>query len=406
MMKNPTKPLSPRERRRRRTRRIRVISVIALLGLIAAWIYGYTASASDVKPLLPDVLPGAEHFQQSGQLFVGYTPDDNIVGYAATSQAMGYGGPVQMLVGVDPAGAVIGVQVIEHKETPGFFRLLPRNRFFDQFLGMDYSNPYRLGEDIDVASGATLSSEAVAASIHAAVREIATSELDKDVAPRSKPVQFGVPEFSLIALYAVGYFAHQMKNKNLQKKIRWLSLLAGAIILGFIFNKPLTMANITSLVAGFWPSWRTNLYWYLLLGGIFFVTTTQSKNPYCHWFCPFGSVQEILGALTDAKPFRPRQYHTLLLWFQRGLAYLALLLGLALRMPGAASPEPFGALFNLTGTWPQFALLVIVLLTSLIVYRPFCNYLCPLEPVDDFISEGRKWILELWRNLRNQLLEK
>ena len=387
-------------------RRIRVISAVALLGLIAAWIYGYTASASDIRPLLPDVLPGAEQFQQKGQLFVGYGPDEEVVGYAATSQSMGYGGPVSMLVGVDPAGEVIGVQVVEHKETPGFFRLLPRNRYFKQFPGMDYSDSFRLGDDIDVASGATLSSEAVAASIHAAVRKIAATELDKDVAPRPKPIQFGVPEISLIALYAAGYFAHQMKNKDLQKKIRWLTLLAGAIILGFIFNKPLTMANITSLIAGFWPNWQNNLYWYLLLGGIFFVTTTQSKNPYCHWFCPFGSVQEILGSLTDVKPFRPRSYHRLLLWFQRGIAYTALALGLALRMPGAASPEPFGALFNLTGTWPQFALLVIVLLTSLIVYRPFCNYLCPIAPVDDFITEVRKWIVELWRNIRKQKLEK
>lgn len=393
------------DKRRARIHKRRIISAIALMVLIAAWLYGYYAQNADVEPYLSNVIPGAESFQSQGNVFVGYGDHGQIMGYAASSKSMGYGGPVSMLVGLNPAGEVIGVQVIEHKETSGFFRLLPQNRYFKQFLGKDYTQPFQLSEDLDAVSGATLSSEAVAAAIRSSVRDIATSKLNEEIPPHPRPVQFGVPEITLIVLYIIGYFAHQMKNKSAQKKIRWVTMLAGAIILGFISNKPLTLANITSFLAGFWPDWHTNLYWYLLLGGILFVTTAQSKNPYCHWFCPFGAVQELLASLTDAKPFRPRKYHYLLLWLQRGVAYGALVLGLALRMPSATSPEPFGALFHLTGSWPQFVLLVVVLLTSLIIFRPFCSYLCPLAPVVDYIGDIRRWIFELWREKVAPLLK-
>jgi len=134
-----------------------------------------------------------------------------------------------------------------------------------------------------------------------------------------------------------------------------------------------------------------------------FVTTTQSKNPYCYWFCPFGAVQECLAALTGAKPYRPSRLSTILKWVQRGLAFLAVLLGLALRRPGVAGYEPFATLFDLSGTTVQWILLIVVVLASLIIYRPFCSYLCPLDPVVDFIAEMRRWGQEVWQRWRTRL---
>jgi polyferredoxin len=67
---------------------------------------------------------------------------------------------------------------------------------------------------------------------------------------------------------------------------------------------------------------------------------------------------------------------------------------LAFRQPAAASYEPFGTLFDLTGSWPQWVLLVLVLLASLVIHRPFCNYLCPLDPVVGYIGEIRRWVKE------------
>jgi polyferredoxin len=65
-----------------------------------------------------------------------------------------------------------------------------------------------------------------------------------------------------------------------------------------------------------------------------------------------------------------------------------------------ATYEPFETIFDLSGTTVQWILLIIVVLASFIIYRPFCSYLCPLDPVVDFIAEMRRWVQEVWLRWR------
>jgi NosR/NirI family nitrous oxide reductase transcriptional regulator len=379
----------------------RLLAVAAIAVLMAAWVYGWANSGRDVAPLVSQVLPGVTQTERSNGLFAGYRTDDagerTLVGYAGVGEAPGYGGPVRMLVGVNPAGDIIGVQVVETRETPGFFRLLPRTDFFGMFLNRSVSEPLRLGQDIDAVSGATLSSEGVAAAVRQAASQVATDELNMSVPAQPFHLKFGIPEITLLGLYIVGYFGHRSRSRAWKTWLRRATLASGAVVLGFLYNKPWTLANVISLLSGYWPDWHNNLYWFLLIGGILFVTTAQGKNPYCSWFCPFGAVQEGIAKLTDAKLYRPRALHRPLQWLQRGLAFGAIAAGLALRQPGAVSYEPFGALFDFQGESLLFLLLALVLLSSLLIYRPFCSYLCPLDPVVDLIGEGRRWSKELWR---------
>jgi hypothetical protein len=397
-------------RRSRERRRQHLVTLAALLILVAAWLFGRAGAQTDDSPYVRDVLPGAEHIESRADgLYVGYNTDDSgaqvIVGYAMTGTATGYGGPLALMVGTDPSGSIVGVQIIDHRETPNFFNQLNRAGYYDQFNGETYDNLMVVGSDIDGVSGATLSSEAVAQSIRSAVRGIGANAIDGAVLPPlPQAVKFGVPEVTLIALFTVSFFLHRLKRRPTLKKYgRWAVLLTGMVMLGFVLNKPFTLANVITLLSGYWPDWHNNLYWFLLLGGIFLVTTVQGKNPYCSWFCPFGATQELLGSLTGAKLYQPRVLYSKLRWLQRGLSFTAIVLGLALRQPGAASYEPFGTLFDLKGSWPQWLLLALVLFGSLIVSRPFCNYLCPLDPVVDYIGEFRKFGKNLWqqRNRRS-----
>lgn len=389
----------------RRDRRLeRILALVALAGLLVSWLFGYFQSSNNTAAKVPTVLPGAERIERRGDVYFGYTEGSTsgeLVGYAGTGQATGYAGPIDVLVGVDRAGAIIGVAILEHRETPGFFRRLPEVGFFRQFLGKDYRSDLRLAQDLDAASGATVSSAAVARAVREEARALAAGPIGAQVPPSREPVQFGAPEALLIALYLVGYFGHRSKLPNAKRWIRRATLIAGVVGLGFLYNKPLTLANVVSLFAGYWPDWHTHLYWFLLLGGILLVTTAQGKNPYCSWFCPFGAVQEGLGRIGGAKVFRPRRWHQRLKWLQRGLALGAILLGLALRQPGAVSFEPFGTLFDFTGSTAQWILLVVVLLASLVVVRPFCNYLCPLDPVVEYVGEGRRWAQTTIRKVRS-----
>lgn len=395
-MTNSTKVLGLQKNKRLVLPRQLLIGSILLA--VIAWLFGHFSNDTNVLPSVPDVIPGATRVEQRGNLFIGVDPQGNILGYAATGQGQGYAGPIEMLVGVDVNGEITGVKIIVQRETPGFFRLILENEFVSQFVGLQYQDPLRLNSDLDAVSGATVSAEGIATSIRQAVRLIANDGLDSPLPEEKQPIKFGIPEITLIGLYVAGYFGHKHKSSIWKKRIRWGTLLVGMIVLGFIYTAPFTISQVISLLSGFWPDWHNNLYWYLLIGGILFVTTVDAKNPYCSWFCPFGAVQECLAQITGAKFYRPRRWSEFFTWLQRGLAFSAVLLGLALRRPGIAGYEPFATLFDFRGTTYEVVFLVLIILASLLVYRPFCNYLCPLDPVYDFIAEGRRWIREVWKN--------
>lgn len=374
-----------------------IVLGVSIFLAVAAWIIGYFSNGTDIISLVPNVVPGVSRVETQGELYVGFDTENTIVGYAAVEESQGYAGPILMLVGVNLAGDITGVQIVSKHETPGFFRLIETSGFIGQYSNLQYNDPMQIGQDIDAVSGATVSSDAIALSVREATHVIASDGLSAPLPPEKRPIKFGIPELTLIGLYAAGYFGHKHRNRIWKRRIRWGTLLVGMVVVGFIYTAPFTIAQVIALLSGYWPDWHNNLYWYILIGGILFVTTVDSKNPYCHWFCPFGAFQECLAQISGAKAYRPRGWSNFFTWLQRGLAFAAVLMGLLLRQPGVASYEPFATLFDLRGTSLEWILLALVTIASLLIYRPFCNYLCPLDPVYDFIAESRRWIREAWK---------
>jgi NosR/NirI family nitrous oxide reductase transcriptional regulator len=400
----PASPIQPARKKSLTLPRLVLIISVALT--VMAWLVGYFSSGSSVEVFVPDVLAGAVRVETRGSLFIGYRADGGIVGYAASGKSQGYGGPLEMLVGLDPEGEIIGVKLISQRETPGFFRLILAKDFFKQYSGKNFRDSLQLNQDLDAVSGATVSSEGIAASARDAIRLIAQQGLNKPLPAEARSIRFGIPEITLLGLYAAGYFGHKYSAGVWKRRVRWGTLLTGMIVLGFIYTAPLTIAQIIALLSGYWPDWHNNLYWYLLIGGILFVTTVDAKNPYCSWFCPFGAFQECLAQITNAKPYRSRRWGVFFTWLQRGLAFAAVLIGLALRRPGVAGYEPFATLFDFRGNLVEVVFLLVVIVASLMMYRPFCNYLCPLDPVYDFIAESRRWLREGWQVWKKKTTKK
>lgn len=371
--------------------------VATVVIVLAAWVYGYFVNGTDVAPLVPDVIPGTAQVGIENGLFVGRDEAGHVLGYAAVGEAPGYAGPIEVLVGVDLSGTILGVVIVKQRESPGFFRLVENRDFAAQYASKAVTDPLQLGGDLDAVTGATVSAEGVAMSVKTAVSQIAANGLNVTLPPEKRPIKFGLPEIILLLLFLSGYIGHKLRNQAWKRRVRWGTLITGMVLLGFVYIAPFTITMVISLLSGYWPDWHNNLYWYFLLGGIIFVTTVDAKNPYCHWFCPFGAFQECLATVTGAKVFRPRDWNDGLKWLQRGLSLGAIVLGLALRRPGVAGYEPFGTLFDFRGTAVAWIFLVLIILASLVVNRPFCNYLCPLDPVVDFIAAGRRWVREGWQ---------
>lgn len=383
----------------KRRKRERIFAIISLVVIIGAWIIGGILAESDLLPAVELAMPMAGHFERMDNgLYAAYADADQPapLGFVAIADANGYGGPLTLAVAVDPEGTILGMVVADHKETPSWLKRVLDAGFLEKLMGKPYSDSFRLGQDVDVITGATYTSRAMAEAALKGSRVVA-AHLDIPVEQTPPPkIVFGVPEIALIALYAAGFLS-QRRTFQYKKQLRWATLLTGMVLLGFIYNKPLTLSMVNQALLGYWPQWQTNLYWFLLIGGILFVFTVDNKNPYCEFFCPFGAAQECMGVIGGAKNRSPgRSSREFWKWVHRGLVWVAIIIALVFRNPGISSYEIFGTLFKLVGNNYQFILLGLVLIVSLFVKRPWCNYLCPLHPVEEFIRVIRRWIKELW----------
>jgi NosR/NirI family nitrous oxide reductase transcriptional regulator len=381
----------------------RILAVLALIILVCAWFAGTFRAQTDLHPFLKQAMPEADHFTpSSGGNYTAWkdSNEKESIGYVAVGSGYGYGGDLQLAVALALDGSIKGLAVVNHKETAAFFKRVLRRGVLDDLRGKTFSDPFVLDQDVDSITGATYSTKALADAARNASRRVASKNLGYTVAPEPAPkIRFGIPEAFLAGLFLFGIVG-RLRRFKYKKTARWISMLTGLFVLGFVFNKPLTLVLINRMLLGFWPQWQLHLYSYILLAGIVFITFVDNKNPYCEWFCPFGSAQECLAVIGGGKKRPPKNVHTALRWFQRALALGAIVTALLYRNPSISSYEVFGAFFHLIGTNFHFVLLGIVLVGALFIRRPWCSYLCPLRPVTDFIRLVRNWIRDLRTKLR------
>lgn len=153
-------------------------------------------------------------------------------------------------------------------------------------------------------------------------------------------------------------------------------------------------------------NYRMSLY---IIGFLFFVGTLLGRGV-CGFLCPFGFVQELLYKIPFVKKIRKIPGEKLL----RKIKYLILavfvilLSFIATDVTGKTAPyfckficpvgtleggiplvllndglrAACGFLFN----W-KLIILIVVILGSIIIYRPFCRYLCPLGAIYGFFNK-------------------
>jgi polyferredoxin len=149
-------------------------------------------------------------------------------------------------------------------------------------------------------------------------------------------------------------------------------------------------------MSGYFPSVLYELYYYILLFGSIIILFLTKKNIYCSSVCPFGSVQDVLAKVGNAKIFRPVLYKRLRL-SRDFIVLVALLLSLAFNNPVLVQYEVFGAFFQLTANAIIFGILIIVIILSLFIKRPWCNYMCPVDTGFEFIKQIRRTTDMPWK---------
>lgn len=91
------------------------------------------------------------------------------VGWCVFVKPKGYGGTVEMMVGISPEGAVCGISIVSHAETPNLGTKVVENKnYLDSYL--DKTEPMNFGDGVEAVSGATRSSKAVRDGVNAALK--------------------------------------------------------------------------------------------------------------------------------------------------------------------------------------------------------------------------------------------
>jgi len=127
--------------------------------------------------------PAVENFESkaedNGDTFdLIYDSAGNTLGVMGTIRQKGYGSLITYNLAVDKDGKILGLRIVSHTETPGIGDIITRESFLNQFLDKSHQDPLQPGDDVDLVSGATVSTGAVIGSVRRSVSHIATTFLD------------------------------------------------------------------------------------------------------------------------------------------------------------------------------------------------------------------------------------
>lgn len=164
-----------------------VISVVSGLAL-AATFQGLSskldqAKVNEERDALTSVITNAADFSKAtndGEVYyIAKDASGATVGFVFRKGATGYGGPVVTLVGVDLAGKVEGIRIVDaSSETPGLGYKCTEKPWQAQFKGIDLATTPRskdgyAANGLHAITGSTFTSMAVANNIYDALTEFA-----------------------------------------------------------------------------------------------------------------------------------------------------------------------------------------------------------------------------------------
>ena len=160
-----------------------LLLIAAIVGALLAGVNSVTApiiaqlNYEKTQAAINAVLPG-------GGEEIAFTDDTGMVvkvykseaGYAVQVQPAGFDGTIDMMVGIDHNGEILGISIISHTETAGLGAVAAAKTsageaFRNQFVGESGSvgTSKRGTGDLNAITGATITSEAVCTGVNAAL---------------------------------------------------------------------------------------------------------------------------------------------------------------------------------------------------------------------------------------------
>ncbi len=142
--------------------------------------------------VIPEIVPGADVAQTAeltvtgrdgrpARVYRAHDAEGQLAGWVLPAAGLGFADRIDLLVGLDPElNTITGMYVLDQKETPGLGNFISSEPFRSQFAGKSAEDPLLVikgdptagRNEIRALSGATISSESVAAIIDSAIENL------------------------------------------------------------------------------------------------------------------------------------------------------------------------------------------------------------------------------------------
>ncbi len=342
--------------------RVKYVINIAIIALM----FGAVAITRDGRILGDDVAvhddvmeqiaPDVESMTKDGARVINSTSlAKDIVGFAGLT-------PVNVYI---KEGVVTKVEALKNDETPSYFSKVLRSGFLDKWVGHTLIEAADL--EVDVVSGATYSSRALAMNINRAVAYGASVE------PRDEAVFNLLDTKTILGLVVIliGVILTFIKSKN--KSLEMVYMVLNVVVLGVWCGSFLSLAQVVSWMSnGFNMSLPIALLLVVVLAPIF-----GRRGSYCTMHCPLGSAQELLSKLPVRKVKIIPEVHKRL----SRVRYAIFMLLMFMMWIGAGFEIMNYELFSvfMVGSASTVVLVLggVFLVLSLFVRRPYCRFVCP-----------------------------
>lgn len=376
----------------------------AAAGKLRPSLPGYAAQALAGELKIEQLSATIDDNSERTNYYNVYDSNEQLAGYVFSSedlarQIRGFGGKINLAIYVDTAGKLIDFHIIRSNESPSYLEMLTQWRELLNGRVLFSPGPF---DDVDVVTGATVSSEAIMAALQTSGHKFTTQILGRTIQTKEKTRSYNFSDttgiylitacvLTLIVVYYGGFWTRLI--------VLCLNLIAGGIILNAQYSSEqiATALSLHAPAAGLSGA-------FILLAGIPLLVIFFG-NIYCGYVCPFGAAQELISFVVPGKfkPLLKKEEMRKARSVKYIILFIIIVAFFVSRNRTTLAIDPLISIFNLRSLTLSKAsimgyefqslmpLLVVAALAGSVFYTRFwCRYLCP---VGAFLSLFNKAVL-------------
>lgn len=352
-----------------------LLAGVTILALIAGGIVRFSGPTDERTPLA-GLAPGVRFAEKTGEPPL-YRSDQGLIAfnsYDIVPEVRGYAGPIKVLVSLRPDGVIAGVKILEHGETKNYVHYMEERGYLEQFAGKSITSGFMVDKDIDGISRATVSVEALAATVRESSRRAAAAAFGLQV-PEAVPAAQGRGWLLIAALFLIAGAVYVVTGRR-KSFDRWrdVVLAAGILVVGAVLSAPFSILHLYNLLL-LKPSSSVALM--TMVVGVC-LSLIAAGRFYCGWICPFGALAEFIGRLRVRKWVVAPEQERRLRMLKYGLLGIATAAALTGGKAEYGNYEAYVTLFSLHGSAIGWAVTALSLAANPWIPRFWCRYLCPV----------------------------